>query len=142
MPPFNQALQIFAVRCYHLFMRKVIFSILIAVMVGVLCQPARAVDPPYQNQMQQLLGIAGSLYFLQPLCGNDQNDWRQHAAELIAFDDPADDRRQRLNGAFNQGFEAYARLHQNCSDSARQTITRLLLEADRLTRDIYSRYAE
>ncbi|HHB82030.1 MAG TPA: TIGR02301 family protein [Devosia sp.] len=114
----------------------------IFVMAGLLWQPAYAVDPPYQGQMQQLLGVVGSLYFLQPLCEDQKNDWRQHAAELIAFDDPDDDRRQRLNGAFNQGYQAYARLYQNCSPSARQAITRLLIKADQLTRDIHSRYAE
>ena len=132
----------FGVRCYHLFMRENKFFILIGILAGLLSQPAYAVDPPYQSQMQQLLGVVGSLYFLQPLCGDQKNDWRQHAAELISFDDPDDDRRQRLNGAFNQGYQAYARLYQNCSPSASQAITRLLIEADQLTREIHSRYAE
>ncbi len=104
--------------------------------------PSLAVDPPYQSQMQQLLNALGSLYYLQPLCGDNDNDWRLHAAELIALDEPNDDRMQRLNGSFNQGYHAYARLHQTCAPSTEQAISRLLNDADRLTRDIRSRYSE
>ncbi len=122
---------------------KAFSSIKIAVLL--LCMSSSnvlAVDPPYQSQMQQLVSIIGSLYFLHPLCGNQENDWRQHASELIALDEPEEDRRQRLNGAFNEGYNAYARLHQNCSISAQQATTQLLIEADRLTREIHSRYAQ
>ena len=103
---------------------------------------AWATDPPYQQQMQQLLSAIGSLYFLHPLCGDEQTNWRAQAAELIALDNPDDHRRQRLNGAFNQGYISYARLHKNCSEAAHQATTQLLVEADRLTREIHSRYAE
>ena len=114
----------------------------VCILLGAFVQPVLAIDPPYQTQMQQLLNAIGSLYFLQPLCGDEKNDWRQHASELIELDDPADERRQGLNGAFNQGYHAYARLYQSCTFSARQAITQLLVEADHLTRDIHSRYAE
>jgi uncharacterized protein (TIGR02301 family) len=117
-------------------------ALFVCILLGVFAQPTMAIDPPYQSQMQQLLKAIGSLYFLHPLCGNEQNDWRQHANELIMLDEPTQDRRQRLNGAFNQGYYAYARLHQSCTFSARQAITQLLVEADHLTRDIHSRYAE
>lgn len=125
------------------FMRKKFAHALTAgMMLNLISHPALAIDPTYQGSMQQLVATIGSLYFLHPLCANQQNDWRRHAAELIALDEPDEDRRQRLNGAFNQGYYAYARLHQTCTVSAQQAITRLLVEADRLTRDIHSRYAE
>ena len=108
----------------------------------IVSTPTLAADPPYQSQMQQLLNSLGSLYYLQPLCGENENDWREHAAELIALDDPDEDRAQRLNGAFNQGYNAYARLHRTCMVSTREAISRLLNDADRLTRDIRSRYGE
>ena len=43
-------------------------AVLLCAMLA-LPSPAWAVDPPYQPQMQRLAEILGSLYFLNPLCG-------------------------------------------------------------------------
>lgn len=104
--------------------------------------PALAVDPPYQGPMQRLAEILGSLYFLQPLCGFHEEDWRIHMADLIALDEPDEDRRQRLSGSFNAGYQSYARLYRSCTPSAQLAMTRLLDEAEDVARDIHSRYAE
>ncbi|MDP1731654.1 MAG: TIGR02301 family protein [Devosia sp.] len=104
--------------------------------------PALAIDPPYQEQMERLAEIMGSLYFLQPLCRPGLEDWRGEMAELISLDQPDEDRRQRLAGAFNQGYSAYARLYRICTVSAAEALTRLLVEAERTAREIHSRYAE
>ena len=82
---------------------------IIALLLSLGALPARAIDPPYQQQMERLSEIMGSLYFLQPLCGNSSTDWRAQVADLIALDQPDEDRRQRLAGAFNVGYTAYAR---------------------------------
>lgn len=103
---------------------------------------AIAVDPPYQAEMERLTEIMGSLYFLQPICGIDAEDWRQHASDLISLDNPDDDRRQRLIGAFNQGFSAYSRTYRQCTESAEEAMMRLLVEAERASRDIHTRFAE
>ena len=58
------------------------------------------------------------------------------------WDEPDDDRKQRLTGAFNAGYEAYARLYRVCTVSAEQAMSRLLVEAEKTARDIHSRYAE
>jgi uncharacterized protein (TIGR02301 family) len=104
--------------------------------------PAAAIDPPYQQQMERLAEVLGSLYFLQPMCQPGVEDWRAQMAELIALDQPDEDRRQRLAGAFNDGYQAYARLYRVCTVSAAEALTRLLLEAEQTARDIHSRYAE
>ena len=103
---------------------------------------ARAIDPPYQADMQRLAEIMGSLYLLQPLCGNSVPDWRAQVADLIASDNPDDDRRQRLIGSFNQGFDSFARLYRSCTGPAREALKRLLAEAEQKARAIHSRYAE
>ena len=114
---------------------------LIALLLAV--APARAIDPPYLAEMERLSEILGSLYFLNPLCKPDTgSDWRGEMADLIALDEPDDDRRQRLTGAFNSGYEAYARLYRVCTVSAEQAMSRLLVEAEKTARDIHSRYAE
>jgi uncharacterized protein (TIGR02301 family) len=104
--------------------------------------PAAAIDPPYQPEMERLAELLGSLYFLQPLCQPGIEDWRAQMAALIALDEPDEDRRQRLAGAFNAGYAAYARLYRVCTVSASEALTRLLVDAEQMARDIHSRFAE
>lgn len=104
--------------------------------------PALAIDPPYQPQMERLAEILGSLYFLQPLCKTGSEDWRAQMQDLINLDEPDDDRGERLAGAFNGGYAAYARLYRTCTASALEAYARLLSEAERTARDIHTRYAE
>ena len=104
--------------------------------------PVQAIDPPYEPDMERLASVLGSLYFLQPLCRQGTEDWRAQMAALISLDAPDEDRRQRLAGAFNDGYSAYARLHRTCTDSAKQALRRLLGEAERVARDIHTRFAE
>ncbi|KKB10721.1 hypothetical protein VE25_16490 [Devosia geojensis] len=103
---------------------------------------ALAVDPPYQREMERLAEIMGSLYFLQPLCNGGNEDWRAQMAELIALDEPEEERRQRLVGAFNDGYQAFARFHRACTPAARTAFQRLLSEAESTARNIHSRFAE
>jgi uncharacterized protein (TIGR02301 family) len=118
---------------------------LVAVLLLSIClaaPPAAALDPPYQDEMERLAELMGSLYFLQPLCQPGLEDWRAQMAELIALDEPDEDRRQRLAGAFNAGYGAYARLYRICTLSASEALTRLLVEAEAIAREIHSRFAE
>jgi uncharacterized protein (TIGR02301 family) len=108
----------------------------------LLVTPALAIDPPYQGRMERLAEILGSLYFLQPLCEAGTEDWRAEMAELINLDEPDDDRRQRLAGAFNSGYTAFARFHRACTPSAREALQRLLTEAEKTAREIHTRFAE
>ena len=118
--------------------------LLICILAGAALPPSRAlaIDPPYEPQMERLAEIMGSLYFLQPLCSPGSEDWRAQMAELIALDEPDEDRRQRLAGAFNVGYTAYSRFHRACTPAARSAMTRLLTEAERTAREIHTRFAE
>lgn len=122
-------------------MRHIVFAAALVLGLGAPVS-APAIDPPYQGAMQRLAEILGSLYFLQPLCGFHEENWRAHMADLIALDEPDDDRRQRLAGSFNTGYQSYARLYRSCTPSAQLAMTRLLEEAEDVARDIHSRYAE
>jgi uncharacterized protein (TIGR02301 family) len=117
--------------------------LIVAIVLGLMASPALAVDPPYQEEMERLSEVMGSLYFLQPLCRPVVGlDWRAEMDDLITLDQPDDDRKQRLAGSFNSGYEAYARLYRACTVSADQALTRLLVEAEKIARDIHTRYAE
>jgi uncharacterized protein (TIGR02301 family) len=121
------------------FLRKFCIA---AAMLPALAMPAVAIDPPYQAEMERLAEIMGSLYFLQPLCSAGAEDWRAQMADLISLDQPDEDRRQRLAGAFNGGYTAFARNYHACTASAEEALTRLLMEAEKTAREIHSRYAE
>lgn len=118
--------------------------VLVLVFAGLMLfsNPAQAIDPPYQAEIQRLTEVLGSLYFLQPLCDLGTEDWRAEAADLISLDNPDVDRRQRLIGAFNGGYATYARVYRACTPSAQQALSRLLSEAEKTARDIHARFAE
>ena len=116
--------------------------IIVALVLALGSAPALAIDPPYQKQMERLSEIMGSLYFLQPLCQAGATDWRVQMDDLISLDQPDEDRRQRLAGAFNGGYTAFARFHRSCTPAAREALTRLLVEAERTARDIHTKFAE
>jgi uncharacterized protein (TIGR02301 family) len=92
--------------------------------------------------MERLAEIMGSLYFLDPLCAEGQTDWRAELADLVTKDQPDEDRQQRLFGAFNGGYSAFARLYRSCTPSAEAALTRLLIEAEATARDIHTRFSE
>jgi uncharacterized protein (TIGR02301 family) len=104
--------------------------------------PALAIDPPYEPQMERLAEIMGSLYFLAPMCAGSTVDWRAELADLVTKDQPDEDRQQRLYGAFNGGYQAFARLYRTCTPSAEEALIRLLMEAETTARDIHTRFAE
>jgi len=115
---------------------------IVLLVLACLAQPAYAVDPLYEPQLEHLSEVMGSLYFLTPLCHAGAKDWRAEMGDLIALDKPDADRKQRLAGAFNTGFEAYSRLYRTCTDSAEAALARLLGDAEQTARDIHAHYAE
>ncbi len=68
---------------------------------------ARALDPPYQPQMERLAEIMGALYHLDDLCMRSGVDWRSQLAELMELDEVDNDRRARLAGAFNANYSDF-----------------------------------
>lgn len=122
-------------------MRRLLPALLI-VLAAAAPRPALAIDPPYEAQMERLAEILGSLYFLNPLCKPGGTDWRQQLADLVQFDQPDEDRQQRLYGSFNNGYTAYSRLYRACTPSASEAMSRLLIEAETVARDIHARFAE
>lgn len=123
-------------------MRAFLRPLAVLALLAASVVPALAIDPPYQRQMERLAEVMGSLYYLQPLCETGTEDWRAQMSELIALDEPDEDRRQRLAGAFNTGYTGFSRLHRHCTPASREALTRLLVEAQQLARAIHTRFAE
>ena len=72
-------------------MRRALLALPLLLALG-LPQPASAIDPPYEPQMERLAEILGSLYFLNPLCKPGGTDWREQLSELVKLDQPDEDR--------------------------------------------------
>jgi uncharacterized protein (TIGR02301 family) len=108
--------------------------------------PPPAAEPPppiYDDQLLRLAEILGSLTFLRPLCGEaDGEDWRAMMASLLAAEDPAPQRRSRLVGRFNHGYETFNAVYRSCTPSARLAMRRYIAEGERISGDIRSRYSQ
>src|SRR5215210_8996233 len=106
--------------------------------------PAGPIAPPiYEKQLLRLSEILGSLSFLRQLCGEkDAAGWRDEMSALLAAEHPAPDRRSRLVGRFNHGFETFNAVYRSCTPSARLAITRYLAEGKALSNEVRSRYSQ
>lgn len=106
--------------------------------------PSGLIPPPvYDDQLLRLSEILGALSFLRPLCGEkDGTGWRDEMNALLAAEHPSAERRSRLVGRFNHGFETYNAVYRSCTPSARLAISRYLAEGKALSSDVRSRYSQ
>jgi uncharacterized protein (TIGR02301 family) len=107
-------------------------------------EPAVQAEPPpapYDPALTRLAEVLGGLSFLRDLCGDgDGEDWRGRMAQLRDAATPAGIRRQKLTAAFNRGFHGYELTYRSCTPNARLIISRYLDEAERLSREVVTRY--
>jgi uncharacterized protein (TIGR02301 family) len=106
--------------------------------------PSELVPPPaYEEQLLRLSEILGALSFLRQLCGaEDGSGWRDEMSALLAAEQPAAERRSRLIGRFNHGFETFNAVYRSCTPSARLAISRYLTEGKALSSEVRSRYSQ
>lgn len=107
-------------------------------------EPAPAPEPPpppYEPQLLDLAEIMGSLAYLRDLCGGpDAQAWRERMAALIEAEGRTPLRRERLTGAFNRGFRAYALTHRFCTEGTQEASARLAAQGERLARALAGRF--
>jgi uncharacterized protein (TIGR02301 family) len=97
--------------------------------------------PPYEGDFSRLAEILGALHYLGPLCGEKEKErWRGEMQGLLESEQPTADRRDRLVGSFNRGYQSYEQTYRNCTPAADVVIKRFLDEGARLSRDIATRY--
>jgi uncharacterized protein (TIGR02301 family) len=105
--------------------------------------PIELPPPIYEDKLQRLSEILGSLSFLRELCGeSDGPEWRAEMNALLAAEDPGPERRRRLVARFNHGFETYNAVYRTCTPSAMRAIGRYLREGEALASDVRSRYSQ
>lgn len=97
--------------------------------------------PPYERQLERLAERLGTLALMRDLCRDgDAAEFRTRMAALLDAEAHTPMVRDRLAGAFDRGVDGYAASYRTCTPSARLVIARSLAEADRLARDLASRY--
>ena len=105
--------------------------------------PVPSGPPVYEEQLLRLSEILGALSFLRQLCGEpDATGWRDEMSALLASERAAAERRSRLVGRFNHGFETFNAVYRSCTPSARLAISRYLAEGKALSSEVRSRYSQ
>jgi uncharacterized protein (TIGR02301 family) len=102
-------------------------------------RPPPGPPPIYEKELLRLSEVIGALAFLRELCdASDAAQWPERMQALLDSEGPA--RAERLAGAYNRGYGAFALTYRVCTPSAELAIARYLDEGDRLSRLIASRY--
>ncbi|HEY7550383.1 MAG TPA: TIGR02301 family protein [Hyphomicrobiaceae bacterium] len=84
---------------------------------------------PYDDKLMRLSEILGAVHYLRELCGaNDGQVWRDRMRGLMDTEGSTALRRAKLTRSFNNGYRAYSRTYNACSQSAQTAITRFLAE--------------
>jgi uncharacterized protein (TIGR02301 family) len=113
-------------------MFKQFLAILILVS-ACLSGPARAQDAaaPFDNDLQRLAEILGTLHYLRGICGsNEGSKWRNQMQALIDAETPSGDRRARMIAGY-----------RTCTPAASVAIRRYIEEGSKISRDLTARYA-
>jgi uncharacterized protein (TIGR02301 family) len=97
--------------------------------------------PPYEAKLDRLAELMGTLAFMRDLCGKgDGTAWRDKMNDLVSSEGTSDERRNRLAGAFNRGFDSYRLTYRRCTPAAELIIDRALAEGGKLASDLSARF--
>lgn len=107
-------------------------------------EPAPAAEPPpapYEKELLRLAEIMGSLALLRPLCSApDAKEWSRRMQTLLEAEGTTPGRKERLAGAYNKGYQAFALTYRICTPSAQEASVRYIREGEVLARNIAGRY--
>ncbi len=95
--------------------------------------------PAYEADLMRLAEVMGSLAFLRGLCeADDAAQWPERMQDLLEAEGP--ERAERLAGAYNRGYAAFALTYRRCTPAAEIAIARFLEEGNALAGMIATRY--
>ena len=90
--------------------------------------------PPYEDNLERLSEVLGVLAFMRDLCGEQADpDWRAKMADLLEAEGATEQRRARLAGSFNHGYESYRLIYRTCTPAARIVVARSLTRGAQLS---------
>jgi uncharacterized protein (TIGR02301 family) len=104
--------------------------------------PAPASTPaPFDNDLQRLAEILGSLQYLRTVCGAKEGQkWRNEMQALIDAEAPSGERRRLIVARFNRGYRGFEQTYRTCTPAADLAIRRYLDEGAKIAREITARY--
>lgn len=139
--------------------KRLVTACLLAMSLPLVAQPAlaqkKAVSPappaatappsekpaPYDDRLQRLSEILGSVHYLRTLCGENRSAWRNSMQKLIDSETANEPkRRERLTAAFNRGYRSFASVHTTCTPTARSAEEAYRAEGATLAAEIAARY--
>jgi uncharacterized protein (TIGR02301 family) len=96
---------------------------------------------PYEKELLRLAEVMGALAMLRPLCAaSDGSEWSRRMQVLLDTEGTTPGRRERLAGAYNKGYQAYALTYRTCTPSAQEAASRFIREGEQIARNITGRY--
>ena len=97
---------------------------------------------PFDGDLQRMAEILGTLHYLRGICGtNEGPKWRNEMQALIDAETPSGDRRARMIGGFNRGYNGFQQTYRTCTPAATVAIRRYIEEGSKISRDLTARYA-
>jgi uncharacterized protein (TIGR02301 family) len=105
--------------------------------------PAQESTPaPFDNDLQRLAEILGSLQYLRTVCGAKEGQkWRAEMQALIDAEAPSGERRRKIVARFNRGYRGFEQTYRTCTPAADLAIRRYFDEGAKIAREITARYA-
>ena len=101
----------------------------------------KVLPPAYDSQMMRLSEILGALHYLRELCGADEGSkWRDQMKNLIAQEEPTDERKAQMIAHFNRGFRGFQETYRECTDAAIKANDRYVSEGVKIAGEIPTRY--
>jgi len=95
--------------------------------------------PAYEPELLRLSEVIGALAFLRDLCeAPDAAQWPARMQTLI--DAEGETKAERLAGAYNRGYRAFALTYRVCTPAAERAIAGYLDEGERLSRSVARRF--
>lgn len=119
--------------------------LLAAVLLVVSLSPGLAqteLEAPYDDKLNRLAEVMGSVHYLTNLCGEPSNKWRDEMQRMLSLESPEPNRRSRLIASFNRGFRSFDSVYNQCTSQAETAVARYIDEGISLSTEINARFGE
>lgn len=112
----------------------------IALVLAAVTAPSAAQPAPYDDRLNRLAELLGSIHYLRNLCSTPSNVLRDQMNELLDVEQPDQARRARLIASFNRGYRTFDSVHVGCTPVAREAADRYTQEARAVARELVVTY--
>lgn len=99
-------------------------------------------EAPYDDKLNRLAEVMGSVHYLTNLCGEPSNKWRDEMQRMLSLESPEPNRRSRLIASFNRGFRSFDSVYNQCTPQAETAVARYIDEGAALSTEISARFGE